>query len=283
MKKPIIIIGAARSGTTMLGEILSQHEDVAYWVEPKYIWKYARPDINNDIRSAADATAGVSGYIKRKFDKFLKDTGRKRFMEKTPSNCFRISFIEAVFPDALYVNILRDGRDVSLSAYEKWTKRHDTTAYSRRLNSGDVPLRDFPFYMLHFFRQYLGQKLWPEKLKHWGPVTEDISKYIGSSVEEACAYQWRQSTEYSINELANISADKVLTIKYEEFLKEPEIYLEKIFEHCELDKSEAVIKYAKRVIRPGNYSKWERPQHQKFLQKISHIVDPLLERLGYKG
>lgn len=37
VKKPIILLGCARSGTTLLGSILEQHPDVAYWVEPRPI------------------------------------------------------------------------------------------------------------------------------------------------------------------------------------------------------------------------------------------------------
>ena len=38
-RRPVVILGAARSGTTLLGELLSRVPEVAYWVEPKSLWR----------------------------------------------------------------------------------------------------------------------------------------------------------------------------------------------------------------------------------------------------
>ena len=123
LERPIIILGAGRSGTTALTEVLRHHPDVAVWEEPKHIWRFGHAYRSHDVLTAADATPRVKRYIHEQFAAYLRDSGKARFIEKTPSNCFRVSFIRAVFPDALFVHVMRDGRAAVTSAMEQW--RHD--------------------------------------------------------------------------------------------------------------------------------------------------------------
>lgn len=279
---PIIIIGSARSGTTMLGEILSKHPNIAYWVEPKYIWKYRNPNIYNDTREAHEATNLVVKYIRRKFLKYQYTSKKLRFLEKTPSNCLRISFINEVYPGAVFINIIRDGRDVALSAYKKWTEPHDKSAYSRRFSLNDLPLKDLPFYLCDFLRQFIIQQFNPKKLKKWGPITPEITKYSKKSIEEACAFQWKQCTEKSLKDLDKISSERVITIKYEDFLKSPEKYLKDIFSISSLKYSQEVIDYANQTIINNNSDKWRKKENTEFIEKVSYILNPYLEELKYK-
>lgn len=281
LKAPIILIGAARSGTTMLGDILSQHPDAAYWVEPKYIWKYRNPNIKNDIRSKEEVTPKIRKYIHKKFLGHQINQGKSRFIEKTPSNCFRIPFIEEIFEDAIYINIIRDGRDVTLSAHEKWTRKHDRSAYKRRLNFNELPFSDLPFYLLHFSKQIVGQYLWPGRLKSWGPITPEIKKFHQKSIEEICAFQWLNSTEYSLNHLDQLPSKRIFSIKYEDLIKEPKKNLEDILDHCKLKRSDAVLDYAVSIIKPNNTNKWRKKENTALLNRVGYILDPLLKRLDY--
>ncbi len=45
--------------------------------------------------------------------------GGLRFAEKNPENCFLVSFLAHAFPDALFVHIVRDGRDAAVSHTKK--------------------------------------------------------------------------------------------------------------------------------------------------------------------
>lgn len=278
LNKPIFLIGAARSGTTLLGEILSQHKELAYWVEPKYIWKYRSPNVYDDFRSEKDVTNDVQNFISNKFTSFLIKNNKSRFLEKTPSNCFRISFIESIFPDAIYINIIRDGRDVTLSAYKKWTEKHDKSAYSRRLSLSEFPIVDLPFYLFHFVNQFFGQQFNSGNLKMWGPMSPEIRKFLDRSIEEACAFQWKESTEQSFKDLSKIDSNRVITIKYEELLSDPIKFLCQILDVCNLSYSNDVISYANRVIRSDNSRKWI---DSEIISKVDYILNPSLKDLGY--
>ena len=62
---PIILLGSARSGTTMLGEtILSMHQDIKYINEADYIWMYGYAFKGNDYLSEKDY-AEKKAHVKR--------------------------------------------------------------------------------------------------------------------------------------------------------------------------------------------------------------------------
>ena len=53
----------------------------------------------------------------------LARTGKARWAEKDPTYTLHLAFIEELFPDALYVHLLRDGHDVVASFRDRWGYR----------------------------------------------------------------------------------------------------------------------------------------------------------------
>lgn len=273
LDRPIFLIGAARSGTTLTGEILSAHPDLAYWIEPKYIWKYRKPDIWNDRRSANEASDAVSRYIQKKFRKFTKDCNKTRFLEKTPSNCFRVSFIHKVFPNARFIYVKREGEDVFLSAWKKWTTDHDKTAYRRRLNFRDYPVRDLPFYIFDFGKQYLTQKFFADKQQKWGPMTPEIREVLERSKAEAVAYQWHQSVSCVFSDFQKLPEDLIYEFDYKELLSEPGRVLSEIMEFSELRYSQEVIDTAHKTIDKTNLTKKKDSSGIKMTQRVRQLLN----------
>ena len=110
LERPIIVIGAPRSGTTMLSNVLSLHSSLGYVDEPRLVWRW-KNDAKSDMLRPEDARPEVVAYIHAAFAKQVHEQGRTRLLEKTPSNALRMGFVDRVFPDAIYLHILRDGRD----------------------------------------------------------------------------------------------------------------------------------------------------------------------------
>lgn len=50
----------------------------------------------------------------------LERSGKRRWAEKDPTYTLHLPFIEELFPDALYVHLLRDGHDVVASFRDRW-------------------------------------------------------------------------------------------------------------------------------------------------------------------
>lgn len=122
---PIFLIGCGRSGTTLLGQILSEHPNISYLFEPYHLWAAVDPrtDILNLYSSIdADLLMNTSHYnsgSQIRFNRlFLYDNRNKKatiLLEKTPLNAMRIGYLNALDPGAKFIHIVRDGIDVSLS------------------------------------------------------------------------------------------------------------------------------------------------------------------------
>jgi len=146
-----IIVGAPRSGTTLLRFMLDSHPDMAIPPETGFLsiadrlkgsgdalrrdffeavttfppdapgWNdFGLPDdefwatlLDIDPFSVAD---GYRAFYRTYAARF----GKGRWGDKTPMYCLHVSSIEAVLPEARFVHIIRDGRDVALSLREMW-------------------------------------------------------------------------------------------------------------------------------------------------------------------
>lgn len=109
-----LVIGCARSGTSILGELIAAHPQVKYIFEAHDVWESAGAGENDSHRlSAAHATPQVRQYIRHWFQQ--QQQGARLIAEKSPRNILRIPFLQEVFPEAKIIHIIRDGRDVACS------------------------------------------------------------------------------------------------------------------------------------------------------------------------
>ena len=126
--RPIFISGCNRGGTTIFSRLLGAHPDVnnigtGPFYEGMHVWRAHFPDFSRH-RWAAEPWRSrfrrqwenpkplVVEDLLRRFREL--DDGR-RLLEKTPSNAIRVEFIDRLFPDSLFLHVLRDGRDTVAS------------------------------------------------------------------------------------------------------------------------------------------------------------------------
>jgi len=108
------IVGCARSGTSILGELIGSHPEVAYKHEAHRVWKIAGLGENNSHRlTEQHATSSVKEQIRKRFEK--KKGNAWLFVEKCPRSVLRLPFIREIFPEARFIHIIRDGRDAACS------------------------------------------------------------------------------------------------------------------------------------------------------------------------
>lgn len=279
--KPVFIIGGVRSGTSILGDILKQQSNIAYWLEPKYIWKYRKATADNDIRDSEDAKPHIKEYIRGRFYKYMKLQGASRFMEKTPSNVFRVPFIHEIFPNGLFIRLIRNGHDTILSTYKKWTTPIDRTAVTRRLRSNEIPLRDIPHYGLATVRDVIGRTILPKAGFIWGQQFEGIKEYRKShSIMETCAMQWLNAMQHVNKAVENIPATQVYEIRYEELVSNPELTLLPLLEFLEYYDSDKVVNWAKQNVKDFSRRSWNK-EIMENLSKIDHIIQDEMTKWGY--
>jgi hypothetical protein len=146
------IVGVGRSGTTLLRMMLDSHPDMAippetYFV-PHVIAAAGRlrvtpedlvrtvtedehrrwPDMNisaDRYRERLEALPRLNGAdaVRAIFELYAEDAGKPRWGEKTPDYIKRMPQIRRALPEARFVHVIRDGRDVMLSTYRRKAQR----------------------------------------------------------------------------------------------------------------------------------------------------------------
>jgi hypothetical protein len=115
---PIFILGTGRSGSTVLGILLSMHKDVGFLNEPKAMWHLIYPfeDVigsyslgSASYRLMADDAADEQCRVgHRIYGAYLAATGSKRVVDKYPELIFRVPFVKRIFPDAKFIFLVRN-------------------------------------------------------------------------------------------------------------------------------------------------------------------------------
>lgn len=314
--RPIIILGAARSGTTLLGRIVGQHRDVAYWIEPNHVWRTGHAYRRIDVLDADDATPAIKARIRSAFGRFLARSGRARFAEKTPINCLRVPFVHEVFPDARFVHLIRNGVEVSMSAREQWRRglvvehvragdRQNSSfssgsakrtglftglregaiatrkflAETNRLPRSFVELLEAPASVPGLLRTF-GRKLAPRRTFLWGPRFPGIHRAVRErDLIEVCGMQWAACVDAVQRASRDIPAEQFLEIRFEELTADPVATLERVLHFAGLPPDSAVSEAAAELLRARPES---RPSiDPRDARLLAPHVDPLLERLGY--
>lgn len=135
VEAPVFILGTGRSGTTILGIVLSMHRDVGFLNEPKAMWaSLCRFEdlIGSYHRDAAryrlggdDATAIIARGAQRIYGGYLWLAGVRRIVDKYPEMIFRTEFLRAIFPDARFLFLSRSGV-ATCGSIRHWSERLGT-------------------------------------------------------------------------------------------------------------------------------------------------------------
>ena len=133
--KNVIIIGAPRSGTNMLRDVLCSIEGFDTWPcdEINFIWRHGNIKSQSDELRTDQANDYVKKFIRDKFCRLQKKKNSKVIVEKTCANSLRVPFVNEIIPDAKFIYIKRDMLDVVGSAKHRWkapisylfTKKHN--------------------------------------------------------------------------------------------------------------------------------------------------------------
>lgn len=149
MISPIFIVGSPRSGTTLLRFMLSSHPDLYIPDETGFIPHLIKPERVGDALTRAEVSAlldriGQLNYLWRNlvtdvsafyqslpepnltnildalFCRVVADHHASRWGDKTPLYVQHMPLIANIFPRVQFVHVIRDGRDATLSAQQKW-------------------------------------------------------------------------------------------------------------------------------------------------------------------
>lgn len=115
-KTPIFILGMPRSGTTLVEQIISMHQEVQAFGELKFLSNA----ITKQFKIGADLDQKFLGNIRVKYlhDVGQLSPGKLFFTDKMPLNFRWLGFVCAAFPEAKIVYTKRDARAVCWSNFK---------------------------------------------------------------------------------------------------------------------------------------------------------------------
>ena len=281
--RPVIIIGAPRSGTNMLRDVLTTLPGYSTWPcdEINYIWRHGNVRFPSDEIPEALATPKVRGYIRQRFVDIGKAEGGEFVVEKTCANSLRVPFVNAVVPEAKYVFIYRDGIDATGSAKERWTAKLDIPYILEKVRF--VPKTDLPYYGLRYFWARLYRFISREKrLAFWGPALDGMPDILQKhTLNEVCALQWQRCVDKSEEAFSAMPSDKVIRVRYEDFVREPTQELTRILKFLGKDVEPEEIATAVKGVSPRSLGKGRKALGEEEVANLESLVGQTLKRYDY--
>ncbi len=281
---PIIIIGAPRSGTNMLRDVLCEFNDVGTWPcdEINYIWRHGNIKETTDEFDAGYVRPEVKRFIRKEFDKFAKKEKLDFLVEKTCANSLRVPFVEEIVPEAKYIFIVRDGVDAVGSATLRWKAKLDIPYILKKVRY--VPITDLPYYAIRYLSSRVYRLFSKEgRLSFWGPKFKGLDQALTQhSLVEVCALQWQRCVDLSEEAFLKIPEDRVIRVSYEAFVSQPVKELTRILHELNIEHDESSVKRAVSGVTDRSIGKGRKALNEQQLTEVEKLVAPTLERYGYE-
>ena len=264
--RPIFIVGAPCSGTNIFYRTFAKHPDLA-WISnitkkiPSSLWltrcimlfrKDHRPTeannvwqkfVGNDDESLGreDVTAAARKYFHTVLHNNLRIFNKPRFVNKCPGNSVRIEFLKEVFPDAVFIHILRDGRAAAYSILR-----------ARQRHSGAY---------------------WSVKPPGW----RDLLKL---PLVDACALQWKMTVKAVVESAPKIPPAQFMEVRYEEFVDRPAQIFRQIGERCGLVWRDDLLQAITGGMDNRNF-KWQTQMPGTDKNTLNGLLCDFMQKLGY--
>ena len=239
---PVFVIGFPRSGTSLTCRLLRRYLKVSFGTESQFIIRYLRRlpqfgdltqeanvrrllyeigterffarsrhnwgfefDVEKAIRTLPAPT--YAGVLHSIFGQLAEHNGMVRWGDKTPAYNSNLNELRQLFPDAQFIHVVRDGRDVSLSirtesfgaknaceAADGWSRALESIqAFSRDLpRDQDFEVRyedliEQPPQTLSALRDFLGIE------DHAGTLSDYVASHIGEEIQSGNSGKWCQA------------------------------------------------------------------------------------------
>lgn len=222
-KAPVFIIGIGRSGSTILGKVLSMHESLGFLNEPKALWSMVDPadDLVGSysavapryLMSDADVDRKKRLSAKRLHGAFRFFVGAERVVDKYPEMLFRVEYLKEIFPKSKFLLLSRECAPNARSIAN----------WSQRLGSMDVD-GSIDWWGLN-------DRKWNCMLEQIIPHHADLKNHVSElrqlSHEGRGVVEWIVTTRAGLQLLVT-HKDDVLHIPYELLCYEPDYWCDRM-------------------------------------------------------
>lgn len=261
LDRPIFIVGTGRCGSTLLHEIMARHPGLAYlsrlcsgypanpainrrgmealdwpvvggfaqerlWpTEAWEFWEHHVSGFRNPFRDlvAADVTPPVKARVDRVLASMLTPQRSRMLIKLT--GWPRTGFVSAIFPDARYVHVIRDGRSVASSL----------------LN-------------VDFWDGWRGPPTW-----RWGalaPALQSEWEASGKSFVVLAAIQWKLLMDSFELAKQSLPPGQLLEVRYEDLVAGSEQVIARILDFCQIDNPDSFRAHVRSVPMRESNRKW---------------------------
>lgn len=273
--RPVIILAAPRSGSTLLFESLTQSSDLwtiggeshgLFESIPRFNPAMGRCDSNS--LSADDATPAIIRQIRLWFLQLLQNSqgrsfhqfsgamnSRPRLLEKTPKNALRVSLLNVIFPDALFIYLYRNPRENISSMMDAWKSGRFVTYRA-------LPGRDSSWSLL---------------------LPPRWQSYNDASIEEITAFQWKSANMAILRELKKLDSSRWIAVSYGQQVQNTVETIRRVCSFCDVppdgilnSMSSGYTKLSRYTVTPPEKNKWH-----KNASALSKVLPGLRETIDY--
>ncbi len=294
------IIGVPRSGTYLLGDLLKKTIPHSCFIsEINDFWKRYFPFVRTDYISYHQVNDKKAKKIRDDFYYLAKKSGCESngvIIEKTAANCFRLDAIRKIFPEAKFIHILRDGRDVALSIKKKYNGNIQKISNSKEININykyrfKTIYKEIRHKLKHGFsiilairnfNRYISFIMMGLKLKNktlWGPRYPGY-KYLSKKLSqiELAGEMWKTALINIDSFLFHLPKEQSFEIRYEELTSNTKEVLHRILNFMEMDTKEINTSNEK-IIAPK--SKWKSELNKNEIDALNSKIGYILNLKGY--
>ncbi|MGE6650120.1 sulfotransferase [Shewanella colwelliana] len=256
--RPIIILSAPRSGSTLLFEILSKSKHL--WtiggeshgvIEKHRQLNITHKQFESNALDESDWSQPLNNVLQDDFraalrnsqgEPYTPDVGSIRFLEKTPKNSLRIDFLNKVFPDARFIFLVRDPKENVSSIMQAWRSQR--------------------------FRTYPGLPGWNGDWSLLLP--KGWQKLKGAPLESVATFQWQQANETIMQSLTKLAPERWQLMSYHELIASPQTAIAKLTQFCDIPFDDALQDLCRGPLPFSRYTV-SKPAPNKWVSNFGEI------------
>jgi hypothetical protein len=222
LERPIFVVGTPQAGTTYVFEVLGELPGVfSLDQRVRDVFDRAeevRPALaghDSHRRAAADAPPATVTRIRAQLAALLPEEpgegGAPRVLDGAPRHALRIPFLDAIFPDAVFVYVYRSPRETIGGMVEAW----NSGLYVTHPNLPDWPGPPWSMLLVPGWRELAGR-----------------------SVAEIATAQWTTATRIMLDDLQALPPERWAVVDFAALLADPAPELERLTAVLELEWAE---------------------------------------------
>lgn len=281
--RPIFLVGSGRSGTTILYHVLCGHPHLAWFSnyneryprvphvaicsrlyalsrlrvlrgkglpvpsEAYAVWDFIRPVADSPGDPPLDeshVTAMERELMHEVIAANLRYHGKTRFVNKNTRNTRRICYLQNIFPDAIFIHVVRDPRAAiaSLLKVDWW-----------------------PHLKIWCQNQITAQQ-WARQGKDPALLATDL---------------WIREVRCVLQAKAKLPPRQYFEVRYEEFIQTPKEVLQRVLAFCGLEWTDDFEHFVASFALQSMNFKFKNQFTPQQLEMIEEMVAPLARKLGY--